>query len=95
MQERGWTHPLEDRNGVSSRVECDKGDVRPIWETKVELAVGLHCEKRINVRSGKRNETGVVDSNGYTHLLLDENRVSSEFECDKRDGRTYWDTKME
>jgi len=46
MQEKGWTHKLGDRNGVSSGFECDNGDGHTIWETNVELAVGLHCEKR-------------------------------------------------
>jgi len=31
----------------------------------------------------------------YTYRLGHESEVSSGFKCEKGDGRTYWDTKME
>ena len=47
-------------------------------------------------KMGKRGvSSGCNYEKRYTYILGYENGVSSGFKCEKGNGHTYWDTKME
>ena len=40
MREKRWTHTLEDKNGVSSIINCEKREGPTAWRTEKSMSSG-------------------------------------------------------